>query len=202
MIDLNNVLDFLSVLLTNCVKSGDTVIDGTAGNGYDTVTLSNFVGEKGIVYSFDIQEIAIEKSKKRLSENSPYNNVIFFNESHENIKHTIGKDVKINCAVFNLGFLPGGDKSITTHYHSSISAIENVVEMLDENGIVYIVVYWGHENGKLEKSALDTYIQVLDQKIYNCGRIEFVNQKNCPPILLFIQKRVEKKQIKNSKEKN
>ena len=66
--------------------------------------------------------------------------------------------------------------------------------MLDDNGIVYIVVYWGHENGKLEKSALDTYLRGVDQKIYNCGRIELVNQKNCPPILLFIQKRVGKKE--------
>ena len=55
------------------------------------------------------------------------------------------------CAVFNLGYLPGGDKSITTNGHSTISAIEQLLELLKENGLIVLVVYHGHPEGKTEK---------------------------------------------------
>ena len=38
------------------VKRGDLCIDGTAGNGHDTLLLSRLAGEDGMVLAFDVQE--------------------------------------------------------------------------------------------------------------------------------------------------
>ena len=42
------------------------MVDGTLGNGHDTVFLAKLVGPNGHVYGFDIQEQAIVSTKKRL----------------------------------------------------------------------------------------------------------------------------------------
>ena len=43
---------------------GDTAVDFTMGNGYDTEFLSRTVGETGHVYAFDIQKQAVESTAK------------------------------------------------------------------------------------------------------------------------------------------
>ncbi len=48
------------------IKEPLLCIDATAGTGKDTVFLAKLVGEKGRVISMDIQEMAIEQTKKRL----------------------------------------------------------------------------------------------------------------------------------------
>ena len=40
---------------TQFVAPGDTVVDATCGNGYDTLYLASLVGPQGQVYAFDIQ---------------------------------------------------------------------------------------------------------------------------------------------------
>ena len=57
---LERVLPFSKNLLEKALKPGDVAIDGTAGNGYDTLFLAELVGESGHVYSFDVQEEAIQ----------------------------------------------------------------------------------------------------------------------------------------------
>lgn len=55
-------------------KTNLNFIDLTCGNGYDTLFLSNLAGISGCVKAFDIQEEAIERTKKLLKEKSNYNN--------------------------------------------------------------------------------------------------------------------------------
>ena len=58
-----------------------TVVDATAGNGYDTLFLSEL--NNTFVYSFDIQEIAVEKTDKLMKENHRENYKIIL-DGHEN----------------------------------------------------------------------------------------------------------------------
>ena len=51
---INNMTDFVKFIISDKVKPGDFVIDGTAGNGHDTLFLANLVSDSGRVYSFDI----------------------------------------------------------------------------------------------------------------------------------------------------
>ena len=54
-------------LLREKLQPGDQAIDATVGNGYDTLFLAEQVGPKGHVYGFDVQEIAIEKTRQRVA---------------------------------------------------------------------------------------------------------------------------------------
>ena len=47
---------------------GDTAVDATMGNGHDTQFLCELVGESGHVFAFDIQEQAVENTRRRLME--------------------------------------------------------------------------------------------------------------------------------------
>ena len=50
--------------------------------------------------------------------------------------------------MYNLGFLPGGNKEITTLAKTTMKSIEDGLELLDSNGIMTIAVYRGHAEGK------------------------------------------------------
>lgn len=173
-------------LMVSNIKDGDIVLDATAGNGYDTLILSSLVGPKGRVYGFDIQNIAIELTREFLDENSSLDNVILINDSHEYIDKYINK--KLSFIIYNLGYLPKGDKSIKTNSKSTINSIKKALELLDINGLLVVTVYVGHEGGPEEKEALEDLFLRLDQKSYNVLKYDFINQANDPPILYCIEK--------------
>ena len=63
-----NTLSLVHAHLQSWIHAGDFVIDATAGNGKDTEFLCGLVGREGKVLAFDIQEQAVENTKKRLTE--------------------------------------------------------------------------------------------------------------------------------------
>lgn len=67
---LQPILNYAHSLMENVINDGDIAIDATCGNGHDTLFLTGLVGEKGYVYSFDIQEQAIIKTRERLKKTS------------------------------------------------------------------------------------------------------------------------------------
>jgi len=187
---LKSVLDYAHHLLTESVQKGETVVDATCGNGYDSLFLSNIVGEKGQVLAFDIQAQAIQSTKEKLIEEER-TNVTLIHDGHENLQDylVIQKNLKIGGAIFNLGYLPRSDKTIITKGESTVKAIETLLEYLKKNGLIVIVVYYGHEGGEEEKEFLLKYLLQLNQREYSVLRYGFINQKNNPPFILAVQKR-------------
>jgi SAM-dependent methyltransferase len=188
---LEGVLPFARTLLRSFCAPGDIAIDATCGNGNDTLFLSKLVGKNGQVFAFDIQEQAIEKSKLRLTENQADANVTFFHASHDEMikqlpEFAIGK---ASAAIFNLGYLPGSDKSITTKGTSTIDAIKQLLQILKSEGIIILVIYHGHEEGKREKDLVLDFVKNLDQKKAHVLQYDFINQKNDPPFVVAIEKR-------------
>lgn len=181
-----NALSFSHELMKSKIKKGDTVVDATAGNGNDTVLLAKLVGENGKIYAFDIQDIAINLTKKNLSDKKLLNRTRLIYDGHENIKKYLTD--KIDFAIFNLGYLPKGDHTIITKPKTTIKAIKYLLELLNPEGIIAIVSYWGHTGGSEEKIALEEYISTLDQKLYSVIKHTFINQKNNPPIFFGIKK--------------
>jgi SAM-dependent methyltransferase len=188
---LEGVLPFARTLLRTFCDDGDIVIDATCGNGNDTLFLSKLVGENGHVYAFDIQEQAIENSKQRLVDHHADHNVTFYHASHDELTTQLPSDLhtKITAAIFNLGYLPGSDKSITTTGSSTIGAIEQLLQLLKPEGVIILVIYHGHEEGKREKELVMSYVKQLDQKQAHVLQYEFINQKNDPPFVVAIEKR-------------
>ncbi|MDD2370743.1 MAG: class I SAM-dependent methyltransferase [Firmicutes bacterium] len=158
-------------------KINQIFIDGTCGNGHDTIFLTSL----GYVYSFDIQYKAIEIAKG-------YNlkNVSYINDCHSKIGEYIKEN--IDGAIFNLGYLPGGDKQITTKKETTLLAIMTVLELLKSDGVLCIIVYPGHKDGKDEESSLLNYLSELNQKEFNVMVIDFLNRINNSPYPIIIER--------------
>lgn len=169
------------------LEKGDTAVDATMGKGNDTVLLAKLVGTSGKVYAFDIQKEAVDITKKNINEINLSTQVELIDDGHENMDRYIHEKVKL--IIFNLGYLPGGNHDITTRAETTLAAVEKSLELLQQNGAVILVVYYGHQQGKAEKDALGSYVKTLDQKRYNVVKISFENQINCPPMLVVVEKR-------------
>jgi tRNA1(Val) A37 N6-methylase TrmN6 len=169
------------------LKQGDIAVDATMGNGHDTMFLSNIVGDSGKVYAFDIQKSAIENTKEILEKSNAIKNVVLINDGHENIDKYIDEDVKL--IMFNLGYLPKGDHSITTKWQTTLTALKKSLNLIEKNGVVILVIYYGHFEGKKEKEKIEEFTQKLDQKKFNVLKMHFINQINNPPELIIIERR-------------
>lgn len=179
-------------LLGEYVSEGDTVIDATAGTGRDTLALAKLVGRTGRVYAFDIQESAIKKTKIFLEREGFLNRCVLIHGSHLRIKELIPDSVRgqIAAVVFNLGYLPGGDKDITTQSETTLPAMVRALDLIRPGGIVAVTMYGGHPKGTEEKADLLRFAGQLRQREYHVAHISFINQRNQPPELLLITKKV------------
>jgi len=155
------------------LKEGDIAADFTMGNGHDTLFLSKTVGEKGFVYAFDIQPSALESTEKRLVENNAPNNYKLICDSHHNAREYIKTPIK--AGMFNLGYLPGGDKSITTKRETTLKAIETAIDLLDKDGILLIAVYPGHEEGEIEGELINEMLSKFDRREFCCAKFRIIN---------------------------
>lgn len=155
-------------------------VDATCGNGHDTVWLAERFGR---VYAFDIQEKAAEATRQ-LVKSRGFQNVKVINDSHEKMAEYVHEKVKL--VMFNLGYLPGGDKEIVTETASTLKAIEATLSLLEKDGLVCITMYPGHPQGAREKAALIRMAAGLDKSQYHCVRTDMVNQSEGAPEILFI----------------
>ena len=179
---LERILEFSKTLLQKAAGSGDKVIDATCGNGNDTRFLADVVGGEGHVYAFDIQPEAIQATKNKLIAADIKGGVTLINDGHENIaRHNIQGE--ISAAIFNLGYLPGSDQTITTHANTTWKAVTEILPLLKQGGIIILVIYHGHEAGKLERQELERLITILDPTTTQTLRYEFLNKQNAPYII-------------------
>lgn len=183
---LRNATELGKHILNQKLENGMVVVDATVGNGYDTLNLAKLIGDKGKVYGFDIQKKAINITKNRLIENHLLNRVELINDSHETINQYIKE--KIDLAIFNLGYLPGGDHSIITRPASTIESIKSILNILKDNGLIVVVSYYGHEEGLEEKNQVERFLSHLDQKYFTTLKLHFINQINNPPIVYCVEK--------------
>lgn len=174
--DISNLSHYI---IKNFLDSKVIAIDGTLGNGFDTDFLSdNF--EK--VYSFEIQKEAchryMEKNKS---------NVEVINDSHHLFKDYIKSEV--DCIMYNLGFLPGGDKGITTMHTTSLESIKVGLDILKSGGIMTICIYKGHFEGKIEETCILSYLSTLPKSKYGVMSHSYLNRAETAPLLVVIEKK-------------
>jgi len=168
------------------VKEGDTVVDATCGNGNDTAFLASIVGENGRVFGFDIQERAIFNTTKKLKDLNLSGRVTLIKDGHQNMDKYVDSPVK--AVMFNLGYLPSGDHDLGTRPETTIDALSKSMELLITGGIITVVIYYGGDSGFEEKEKVLEFLKSIDQKRFIVQRTDFINQANCPPILVCIEK--------------
>ncbi|WP_147532685.1 tRNA (mnm(5)s(2)U34)-methyltransferase [Bacillus marasmi] len=188
---LERILPFARHLLEQAVGHGDIAVDGTLGNGHDTKFLAELVGDTGMVFGFDIQKEALEATTARLQESNLHERVMLFHKGHEETLQSIPPHYhgQVRGAIFNLGYLPGGDKSIVTTAATTIAAVEQLLDIMAPEGIIVLVIYQGHEEGALERDELLQYVKGIDQQQAHVLQYQFINQVNNPPFIIAIEKR-------------
>lgn len=169
------------------IKEGDTVIDATCGTGRDTAVLAKAVGAAGQVYAFDIQKKALLMTEARLKSHG-YNNVRMIRSSFTSMSSHIPAE-SASAIVFNLGYLPGGDHSITTTSEETLAGLECALRIVKTGGIITVVMYDGHEEGAAEKQSVLSWAETLDAGKYHVVYTNMLNQKNDPPEILWITRK-------------
>lgn len=148
-------------------KGGDGVpafpfaVDATAGNGYDAVFLARQVGEGGLVAAFDVQEAALAATRDRLAAEGLLGRVRLVRSGHEHMERELARLFpalelrgKVTAIMFNLGFLPGSDKAVTTAAPTTVAALDAASRLLTYGGVLSAHVYTGHRGGMEEDRAV------------------------------------------------
>ncbi len=153
--------------------------DFTMGNGHDTVYLASLVPQ-GKVYAFDIQPQALENTRARLAE-AGLDNAELILDSHANALRYIHEP--IDAGMFNLGYRPGGDKSVHTMHESTLKAVTDAVSLLKPGGVLVISVYPGHAEGQTEGEMLLEKLAAYDKKKFCVSHFHLVNSPDAPFVI-------------------
>lgn len=175
-------------VLIRAVHPGDTVIDATMGNGHDTQFLCNAVGPDGRVYAFDIQKNAVSATETLLRNNGLSDRAVLVCCGHERMDEYVKE--KVSAVVFNLGWLPGGDHTVTTRWETTKEAVSKALELLLPGGVLVICAYPGHSEGDRERCELSGLLSSLSNKTYNVLHQVFLNAGAGAPECFVIQKLV------------
>ena len=132
--------------IKTCVSEGAVCLDATAGNGKDTVVLAELAGKSGKVIAMDIQQDAIDAAKSLLEKKGLSDRVQLVLDSHANMKQYADSGT-VDCIVFNLGYLPGGNHAIATKAESTIAALEQGLQLIKPLGIIAMAIYHGGDTG-------------------------------------------------------
>lgn len=165
---------------------GDRAVDATMGNGHDTLFLCNAVGEEGRVYAFDVQEQAVQNTRNRLQAAGMLDRATLFHASHDRMAELVKEPV--HAVMFNLGWLPGGDKRVTTHWETTHRAVCQALSLLLPGGICVICVYPGHPAGDEERREIGKLLSDLRPQEYNVLHQRFINAGPGAPECFVIQK--------------
>ncbi len=150
-----NLTELAHKIVRRVVKAGDLVVDATAGNGHDTVFLGGLVGEKGKVIAIDLQPEAIRSTAARVRDLQLADRVSIHQESHAKLGERLtGSEGTVAAVMFNLGYLPGGDKAVITEPGSTRQALKAAVNLLRPLGVVTVIAYRGHDGGRDEAATV------------------------------------------------
>jgi predicted methyltransferase len=172
------------------LKPGAVAIDATVGNGHDTLFLLKQVTPSGRVYGFDIQQTALASARSRIRENGFLKSLTLFHASHELMTELIPKQHHghVAACMFNLGYLPLGDKSIITKTDSTLSALRAACGLLSKSGTITIIAYPGHPGGSQETEEISLWCESLDKRQFEVATIYPKDNDNTVPRLVIVDK--------------
>ena len=186
MLPLRSARHLASQCLREALRPGDRAVDATMGNGQDTLMLAQLVGPTGRVDAFDIQPSALSNTQARLEEAGCLAQVRLHLAGHETLGEVVPGPVQ--AIVFNLGWLPGGDKGITTCVKTTGAALEAGLAMLAPGGVLSICAYPGHEEGAREESFVRCFLSALKPQDFNVLEQVFLNASPGAPVFFLAQK--------------
>lgn len=158
-------------------------MDATAGNGHDTLFLARLVGAGGRVYACDLQRTAIESTRARLESAGEAAQCTLIHAGHEELSVLLPSEARGKLAVvmFNLGWLPGYDKTCITRTETTLCALVQALEWLRPGALLTIVVYPGHAGGDEESVAVGQWASVLPSHTHEVRHYRPANRAGKSP---------------------
>lgn len=196
---LSSVTDWSHRLLAETLHPGDLAVDLTAGNGSDTIFLAEQVGSQGLVLAFDIQPPALLRTAALLRESGfdptlqqgrqpveAETGVALIADGHEQLDAYLPRPPR--AIIANLGYLPGGDKAMTTGAVTSLRAVEAGLASLMPGGRLVVVVYVGHPGGRDEGEQLESRLRALPPGEWETLKLQVCHRQLAPYLLVAEKK--------------
>lgn len=192
--------------ITNCFASNSScrllAIDGTCGNGHDTLflckSLQSLNANNGFhILAFDVQQKALEVTTELLRKQGRFDSVKLLLKNHASAgeellryKQEIGVPSALCVVMYNLGFLPRSDKQVVTSKADTLASLRSTLPLLADEGILTVHAYGGHPGGKDEMDAVDDWCAALPHAEWQCVRYSIHNKPKAPEALFLIRKKI------------
>ncbi len=199
-------LDLAHVYWSTLLKPGDSAIDATCGNGHDTLRVAECILENsdGRIWAIDLQEEALAATRKLLESRfskEQLKSVSYLKGNHQAYPETIEPGT-IALIVYNLGYLPGGDKGVTTLSSTTVESLKKALILLKHGGVISITCYPGHPEGKREEGEIMAWCRKLDPKQWSCCQHKWLNRREAPSLLLIQKGMISSPRLSDSIESN
>lgn len=174
------------------LQPGDNVIDATCGNGKDTLVLAQILFSHSLeskLIGIDIQQEAIQRTQNLLNSHlsqTQQERIFLYCQSHACFP-ALAYTMPIRLIVYNFGYLPQGDKSITTLQTSSVESFQAALNLLAPGGFLSAICYPGHAEGMQEQTAIHAYAKKLSDRQWQVNLHTWPGRINSPT-LLWIEK--------------
>lgn len=174
--------------------AGDTAIDATCGNGHDAAELASLLAERacqssagespGRLIALDVQPMAVETTHTRVKEalrsfSGTLPDVEVLLQDHAQFPAYLAPGT-VRLIVYNLGYLPGGDKTRTTTAEGTIRSLVAAQKLLAVGGALTVMCYPAHPEGCVEAEAVLAHLATLNKhrwRVLVCRPSQNENEK-------------------------
>ena len=183
-------LDLAHSYWKQIVQPGDSLIDATCGNGHDALFLCKLAlqsNQQSKIFLIDKQLDALQITQQRLQQQLDPNflhQIHFLHQCHSHFPNTILPS-SIKLIVYNLGYLPGGNKQLTTMTHTTVQSLTAALPLIAPGGAISVTCYPRHPEGKIEEHAVLEFASTLNPLEWNCCTHHWINRKDAPSLLLL-----------------
>jgi hypothetical protein len=169
------------------LRPGDLAIDATCGNGHDTRLLAQLLLEHpdSQIIAFDVQKSALDQTSYLIKATIPeshFARVRLYQMCHADIDHIL-LPVPPRLIVYNLGYLPGGDKTLTTQTATTLRSLQKAASLLAPGGAISVTCYPGHPEGEKEERAILNWAQELPMTTWQVCHHRWINRPASPSLL-------------------
>lgn len=185
-------LDLAHAYWSTLIIPGDCIIDATCGNGYDALILSQLAltDHSGELHALDIQLEALNSTRLRLANHlstGQLARVHLHQSCHSHFPSTLSSG-SVKLIVYNLGYLPGTSKIITTRVETTLESLRTAQTLICLGGGISITCYPGHSEGAREQTALVEYLSQLSPTEWSVCHHCWLNRRQAPSLILLQRK--------------
>src|SRR6201987_6187598 len=103
--------------------------------------------------------------------------------SHSNLEKYLPHGAVIQVAMFNLGYLPRGNREIITRPDTTIAALEILLRHLAANGRITVLAYRAHQGGFHEYDEVRKFLEGLPEPDWSVQELAGIEDSLAAPRL-------------------